>query len=485
MTVKKYFYKKIVAAATALVMAFAATGCGESTSWIAKYNNMTVNAGIYLIYETEAFSRATTILKEDNPDIDLSDTKVLKNMLVEGVDISEWIKNQATEKLRLFVFINDKFDSLGLSLTDEEKSNINSMIELYWPYYSTEYEKNGIGKESFKQLMEFDYKEEKVFLYYYGEGGEYEYSDNELHAYLEGNYSRVKMIKLEFKDGNGEELDDTGKDEIRKMAEDYQKRANDGEDFNKLMDEYDDYKTKLAEEAAAEDENTEEVEEPAVTTVAEEETEDGAETEVTTVAEEETEDEAETEVTTVAEETEDEAKTEVTTAAEEEETEDEAEAEVTTVAEEETEDEAEVTTVAEETEDEAEVTTTVTTEPEETSEDEEDADPYEGESILFKGSEEEGYNPSQVVNEAVFNDCVVNGDSKIVEDEENLCIYVIKRYDILERTDFFEGDSRTGLLWEILEEEFESKVLEWLPEDSIDKNEKAFRRYDPFSIKVN
>ena len=66
MSIKKSFYKKILAAATALTMIFAATGCGESTAWIAKCEDMTLNSGVYIFYQTEAYSEATSKLKKDN-----------------------------------------------------------------------------------------------------------------------------------------------------------------------------------------------------------------------------------------------------------------------------------------------------------------------------------------------------------------------------------------------------------------------------------
>jgi len=112
-------------------------------------------------------------------------------------------------------------------------------------------------------------------------------------------------------------------------------------------------------------------------------------------------------------------------------------------------------------------------------------DPYANDSLLFKGSEEDGYNPSKVVNEAAFDKCVIGGDPVVVEDEENLAVYVIKRYDIREREDLLEGEDREGILWEILKEDFEKKALEWVPEDAIKRNSRSYRRYDPFDIQYS
>ena len=456
MSIKKSFYKKILAAATALTMIFAATGCGESTAWIAKCEDMTLNSGVYIFYQTEAYSEATSKLKKDNEELDISDTKLLKTMTVEGTDITQWINSHAEEKIKIFMAVNKKFDELGLSLSAEDESAIDNISESYWQYYAENYEKNGIGKDSFRQIVEFDYKKEDVFLHYYGEGGEKECADPEIGAYLEGNYSRVKTIKFDLTDSEGAALGDDEKKEVKKLAEDYLKKANSGSDFDELIEEYQEYKDKLAEEAAAEEEaaeNEENSEEAAVTTSPE----------VTTVPEETAETE-ESDTDTETSETE-------TDNADTEETADEG-------ADDETEgEEAEVTTA--EDEEEAEVTTAEETEePEET----EETDPYANENVYKKGSEDDGYQPSEKVNNAVFNDCAVDGKAVLVEDEDNSCIYIIKRLDILERKDFFEGDQRTTILTEMFMEEFEKTAVEWADAYTVSFNTAAVKRYDPFNI---
>ena len=450
MSFKNCIYKKVIAAATALTMVFAAAGCGESTSWIAKYNDQTVNAGVYIYYQTQAMSEATSKLKKINADLDLTDTKLVKTLTLENVDVTTWVNNKAQEQVKLFIAVNQKFDELGFSLTDEEKSEIEQMFEYYWEYSSAEFEKNGIGKDSFRELVELDHKKNKLFEHYYGEGGEKEVSDAEINAFLEGNYSRVKMIKLHLTDGKDEDLDDAGKKKIKEMAEDYKKRAIAGENFDDLIDEYNEYREKLVAEANPSEET--ETDETAETTVAENE----ESTEETTVAE----GEENTEETTAAE---GEENTEETTAAEDEEN-----TEETTAAE--GEENAEETTAAED---------------EENTEETEEEDPYANENIYKIGSEEDGYYASEKINEAIFSEVVVNGDPYIIEDSDAKYIYVIQRLDILQRKDMYEGDQRINVLWEMFEEDFKTTAIGWLSAESLKLNDGSIKRYDPFNIKVN
>jgi len=210
-----------------------------------------LNSGIFIFYQTQAYSEATAILTEADEKLDLNNTKLIKTMSVENTDITEWINNKATENMRIFLAVNEKFESLGLELDSKAKSDIKQQFNSIWSYYSELYEKNGIGKDTVKQIVEFDYKQRAVFNHYYNKGGEFEYSDADIWSYLEGNYSRVKFIKLNLKDGSSAELDDAGKKEVRKMADGYADRIKNGESIDDLIKEYNDYYNKLVSDAAA------------------------------------------------------------------------------------------------------------------------------------------------------------------------------------------------------------------------------------------
>jgi hypothetical protein len=478
MSFNKNIYRKVLAAATALTMVFAVTACGEGTSWIAECQDEKINSGIYIYYQTEAMSEATSKLTKENADLDTKDEKLLKTLTVDGVNVSQWVNDKASKQVKIFAAVDQKFEELGLELTAEDKDNIKNMSETYWQYYSGMYEKNGIGKESFGKIVEHDYKRNKVFLHYYGEGGEKECDDAQLAAYLEGNYSRVKYIKFDLTDSEGNALDNDAKAEVKKLAEEYKKKAESGKNFDDLIKEYNDYKAKLAEEK--EKKNAE------VT----------GEAEVTAAVSGEEAKQTEAEQTTEVTGTEDAAVTEAVsgeeTAVTTPETEDSEES--VTAAADQDENEASETEAASEDDKAAETATAAVTdkngEPavteeasDEKDEAEEDADPYKNESVFKKGSEDDGYNPSEKVNKAVFNDCKVGGPAVLVEDDENNGLYLIQRLDITGREDYFEGDQRTNMLTEMFKDDFDNMALEWAESFGIKFNDAAVRRYDPFNIK--
>lgn len=240
--------KKIVAGISALVIMATATACGSDTKWAVQYDDYEARAGIFLFYQMSAYYDAISIITEEDSEFDTTDTKALKSATVEDTPIVEWIQNDTTEKVKIYLEVLKEFDELGLSLTEDELSTIDTITDTYWEYYSEYYTTNGIGEESFRDINTYSYKRDAVFNYYYAEGGVEEVDEQELKDYYEKNNARVKYICLNSTDSDGNFLDT----EMETMAEDFVTRANNGEDFDTLIDEYEQYKEDLSAEQEAE-----------------------------------------------------------------------------------------------------------------------------------------------------------------------------------------------------------------------------------------
>jgi len=244
--------KQIIAGISALVIMATATACGSDTKWAVQYDGYEARAGIFLFYQMSSYYEAINNITEENPEFDTTDTKALKSATVEDTPIVEWIQDDATEKVKIYLEVLNQFDDLGLTLTDEEQKSIDSITETYWEYYSEYYIQNGIGEESFKDINTYSYKRNAVFNYYYGEGGTEEVDEQELKDYYEDNNARVKYICLNATDADGNFLDD----DMKEMANDFVQRANKGEDFDDLIAEYQTYADELEAEQGTDTEST-------------------------------------------------------------------------------------------------------------------------------------------------------------------------------------------------------------------------------------
>jgi hypothetical protein len=472
--------KKIAALLASLVVVFSASGCGtgKNTAWSARYENYETTAGIFIYYEMSAYYQALNQAKGENAELDTSDTKALKSTQIDGKDMLTWIQDEATENLRKYLAVQAEFDNRGLELSADDISTINEAVKTNWEYYGSYYEQNGIGKESFTKITELSYKSSALFESYYAEGGTDEVPTDDIKEYYDENYARVKFIEMDLTDTDGNELDDDAKEERKKLAEDYIKRANNGEDFNSLADEYNQYLEELEAEAEAEAES--ETEEEDVISITEETVSDETESE-DNISETEKESSEEIEV----EVTEAEASNEESTETESADDDDEEISETDSA----DDDDEEISETDSADDDDEEISETDSADDDdETSETDsgDDADPYTNEQIIKKVSdddEDSSYLPSEIVNKAIFESKDF-GNAYFVDDTDNNKYYIVVRYDILERDDLFEGDSLLSILNEMKGDDYNNKLLEIVTADNIILNDASYKRYDPFKFEI-
>lgn len=447
-------WKRIIAAVLSSAMIFTCAGCtsGKNTAYALTVDGYQVKAGVYIYYSYTALTEAKNLAAKQDENLDVTDEDALKKVKIEGKDFLDYVKDKTTESCIDHVAVIKHFDELGLSLTDDEKKEINDYVESSWDSNGDMFEGNGIGKDSLKEIMTSSYKSDAIFNAYYGEDGSENVTEDQLKEYYTENNARVRYIDMDLHDADGNDLDDAGKKEIQDMADDFLKRAKAAsgekdmlEKFDEFQEEYDEFVTNQAAEASGEEETTE------------------AETEA------ETEEE-----TTEAETTEAESEEE---AAEDEEQSDSEDTEETTEEASETEEsDEEAVTTAPESEESEETTTTTTS-------------PYASERIISVVTTEEGtaeedvtYTPSKKCYDWIFNDAET-GVPAIVEDEDTM--YVIVRFDIAERMtddDLWSESNVENVRYAMFSDDLQDMLDSWGNEYEVVKNEKAYKRYDPFKI---
>jgi hypothetical protein len=274
-----------------------------------------------------------------------------------------------------------------------------------------------------RAILENEYKSDHVFDYYYNFDGEKGCSEDELKDYFDENFARVKYINMSYLDTDGNEMDESGKKEIRDMAYDFADRVNAKDD---VMD-------KLFEMTAAQDEYTEYVSEQ----------EAAAEEEVA-IEEDDTEESVTTTTTAVSTET---TTTTTTTT-------------VTTTtdpyANERLMQRQTTTTTAEDYEESTETTTTAS-----------------ASDLALKN-----------LNSYVFDELELNV-AKVFDDEDNDAIFVVIRADLRDRmtSDDLWSDSYISSLQQLkYDDEFNDYMEELADSYSEKRNTRAYRRYTPFKL---
>lgn len=264
-------FKKMSAVALCSAMALSLGACGNNiagpdTTYAAVIDGYKVPAGVFIAMqmnsyydaayyteptgENEETTASTEAAETTASETEATTTTAFTDKVIEDKPVRDWINDEATKSMQEFVAVENKFDELGLSFEDNEKEKTKVYLDSIWEYYGSNYEDAGISENSQLLIMLNSTKKNKIFDYYYAEGGQDEISEADIRAYLDENNKRINYIKMELKDGEGNLLKSEGKDEIKKMAEDYIKRIKGGEDFAAVSKEYSDYYDKLTADAA-------------------------------------------------------------------------------------------------------------------------------------------------------------------------------------------------------------------------------------------
>lgn len=461
-------WKKAAAVLASAAVAASCTACatfGSGTAYAMTIDGVQVKAGVYIYYSYASYTELTQTLQEQNSDLDVEDDDVVKEQTMDGVSTETWIQNKTLEYCQRHVAIQNQFEALGLELDEDDKKTISDTIDTFWETNAEIYERNGISEDSVKQVLENSYMANEVFLYYYDVDGEKGVTEDDLKEYYEENNARVRYIQFNLTDGNGEELDEAGKKEMKEMVQDYLDRLEDlegdadavEEEMDAIETEYNAYVTSISEEAAA-----------ATATSATDE--NGNVIPATTTAEETT---TEAETTTAAAADEDADATAVAG---------DADAAETTAADEDADDDGEETTAADAEEDaseDADLTETTTA-------------PYANEKIVAKITTDEDtdpeditYTPSEKAYNFIFDEAELDVPA-MVEDEN--AYYLILRRDITERMtedDLWTEDQMLTVVSQKYEDAFEDMRDEWCAAQTVEKNDRAIKRYDAFDIDMS
>lgn len=266
-------FRKISAIALCSAMALSLGACGNNiagpdTTYAAVIDGYKIPAGVFISMQMNAYYDAayytepvdenaeteavtTEAVQTETSETEATTTTAFTDKVIEDKPVRDWINDNATKEMQEFVAVENKFDELGLSFEENEKEKTRIYLDSIWEYYGANYEDAGISEDSQLLIMLNSTKRNKIFDYFYAEGGQDEIPEADIKSYLEANNKRINYIKMELKDGEGNLLKSEGKEEIRKMAMDYIDRINTGEDFETVSREYSDYYDKLVADAAA------------------------------------------------------------------------------------------------------------------------------------------------------------------------------------------------------------------------------------------
>ena len=179
------------------------------------------------------------------------------------ISYSEHVKTEAVRILTQYSVIMDKMKAEKLEMDKDAVETAKVQASYYWYVgcdydtysyytsygadpssyftpYATYFEPNGVALSTYEQYMVYEYMYNFYFEHLYDEGGAKEVSKEDLNKYLSEHYTIADIINFSKVDSEQKQLSDDELTKLKKQADDYAKRINDGETFEVIYKDYED-----------------------------------------------------------------------------------------------------------------------------------------------------------------------------------------------------------------------------------------------------
>ena len=238
--------RKSVAAGLALLMVFALSACHSKDETALTIDGCQITSALYMYTLMEADSEARTKVDESKSDSTSSDstssdsasstdTTDYYSEKIDGKSFNDWVKNRAIELCQDIALYENLCKENDITLTDEEESNVEYMVNYYWDSYgySALYEPNGVSKSTFTRAIRNDYLKNAYFKSVYGEGG-----TDPVAADVVASKTKDTFLLAELLSAGLTDLEDDAKNALVAKFENYEKRLKNGEKFETIYNEH-------------------------------------------------------------------------------------------------------------------------------------------------------------------------------------------------------------------------------------------------------
>lgn len=147
---------------------------------------------------------------------------------IEGKKTEEWIKDYAAELGKQYLIVNKLFDESGMTLDEDDLSDIETTAYNEWWYYGrlSIYGPMGIEEDTYTEIVTMRKKTEKLAKYY---EDELDVTEDTVESYLRENYASFIYISMYYYDEAG----DSAAEEYEELC----KRVEEGKSVGELASE--------------------------------------------------------------------------------------------------------------------------------------------------------------------------------------------------------------------------------------------------------
>lgn len=247
--------RKLVAVLLVACMALSLAGCGDTT-WIMKADDIVLNSGLYIYYQTQGYYEAVMTLAQQDMNYYYAymyGQPLLEEKLNDGT-VEDYTNQYAIDMCRQYVVVEHLFNELGLEVSAEDEALIKAQVRNTWNDSKESLESIGISESTLRKVITSRIKEDLVFEAYYEVGGIKGTTEETIKDHLSDDYARIKFMTFNFAENIEDAIDEAVKNDQLALAQSYLDRANAGEDMNALIEEYNAYLESLKEEETTDEE---------------------------------------------------------------------------------------------------------------------------------------------------------------------------------------------------------------------------------------
>ncbi len=216
--------KKIVATVLTAAIAVYATGCDTDVSWVAKYNETTISPGVYSVHLVNGVSLAQQHVghtDEDHTATTTDDGGDLMTAMVDGKTGKQYVTDYANEQTSMQLVMHEKYVELGLSLTEEEESELLSYSDQVYQADSALYSALNVTLADIVESNRLSQETFMVFEALYTQGGEYGYELQEAFDYYADTYYNALVLPIPKVDATGVALPEADLIAAKELADNY------------------------------------------------------------------------------------------------------------------------------------------------------------------------------------------------------------------------------------------------------------------------
>ncbi|MBQ8605376.1 MAG: peptidylprolyl isomerase [Clostridia bacterium] len=163
----------------------------------------------------------------------------------DSTTLEEYLNAMIQSYLIEYTLYAIHFDELGLTLTQEETDKIEKDVQAVIDLAGSKeklietLDKQGLTYDEYVENYYNEAKKARVIRHYFGPESEINpTSHEEMEKYYNEYYTKVKHVFLSTKDSETNDLSNAQKEEIKSKAERILKKAQAGEDFDSLIEQY-------------------------------------------------------------------------------------------------------------------------------------------------------------------------------------------------------------------------------------------------------